>query len=1051
MKRLSSQRAQRGFTLAEILVTTAIFAVIMIAALAVYDQSNKVFKSSSESADLQQSTRIGFDKLVADLRMAGFDYSRGGTPTRTGEYQQPDEQIEYAGVSAIAFRGNFDYNTDSAHGNGLEYDEGYTPKTPQGKDIFPFVTTGNDEIVIYALRSVDTTKNTNSISFYADVSRPRKAYPGGAAETLVTVGPGTCASCGIDTTNANPPYTLYRMTVEDVLAGRPGTPVAENIRSLRFSYYTDANGATVLENAVAPVDITTGRNADGSTFSAHTTVNGLDVATGAIGGAGLYDPNLADVTTAANFVDRSQRYLITSVRVDLTGMSANIEPGFTQPGETVAAVKNYRQYQLRALVVPRNLGLTGFPEPSYTPPSPPTITGVCTGHCAAPVICWSAPTAGGPVVKYRIEWDTNSQGSFSNFLDIVDSSARTAIVPDDGAWDPTKQWFFHILAVNDNGASQASDPVLIQPINRTQPGPPTAFRATFATSPHSTTPANTDYAIGLTFKSATTNNPAVANSVCVGTCSMDARTIPIGETIHYRIYRGTTDTFDPHATPAQGVKVADFNGTPGGNPNTDLAWLDSPATSAFPPGTCVSYYYRIESVDRCALYPAGGNAAGSTSVSAITPDPAAGSAAQVIGKAFDAGSGIQAAKPGYLKVDTTVSNCPLAVNSLCTIALQWPAVTSDSAGSAIGVDKYRIKRQRKIITDTGYSDDTTFGTAGVFDKSGYSQLGTGLMTFTDTTAPALDSNGQPYYYQYTVTANDCRPGIESDPAKFPSLCTVNPVIVQAGASNYANGASGGDTPGTAWTFNYGDTIKVSPPDATFTITKVVFDVLAWPSLASVDSATVNGPITAANPAAYSWTDRSDNQIYYVKITVTSSTNCTEMHVKYVQDQQAAACAFTNRAGPVPSETTAGSTSTGSGTMTITNAGSDPIVFAGKPISITFIDPDGLHADIRLTQIVWSTGVFSSTDSVGSFNSNPPTALAPGTYTRSVPANMPNIAAGGTFSVTFRWQYAKRDAPIARTPLTKFCINYTIASEPGVTKKCNAVGQSGTTLNPTSCD
>src|SRR5712691_7403728 len=126
MTRRNVSRFQRGFTLAEILVTTAIFAIIMIAALTVYDRSNKVFRSGTEAADLQQSTRIGFDKLVSDLRMAGFDYNRGGDPTGAGQYPQPDEQIEYAGPTAIAFRANFNYNTTASQGNGLEPD--YTPK-----------------------------------------------------------------------------------------------------------------------------------------------------------------------------------------------------------------------------------------------------------------------------------------------------------------------------------------------------------------------------------------------------------------------------------------------------------------------------------------------------------------------------------------------------------------------------------------------------------------------------------------------------------------------------------------------------------------------------------------------------------------------------------------------------------------------------------------------------------------------------------------------------------------------------------------------------------
>src|SRR5882757_9261457 len=176
----NARHTERGFTLAEIMVTTAIFAIIMIAALTVYDRSNKVFRSGTESADLQQSTRIGFDKLVADLRMAGFDYNRGGNPTGNGQFPQPDEQIEYAGSTAVVFRANFNYNTASSTGNGLE--PAYTPVDPAtSSPIFPFVTTSNDEIVAYVLRSADNTKNTGSISFYVDSSKPRKAYPGGAA------------------------------------------------------------------------------------------------------------------------------------------------------------------------------------------------------------------------------------------------------------------------------------------------------------------------------------------------------------------------------------------------------------------------------------------------------------------------------------------------------------------------------------------------------------------------------------------------------------------------------------------------------------------------------------------------------------------------------------------------------------------------------------------------------------------------------------------------------------------------------------------------------
>ena len=71
---------QRGFTLMEILVAMAIFTTVFIVALLLYDQSNRVFQKTNESAEMQQNTRVAFDKLVQDLRMAGFDYKRAGTP-----------------------------------------------------------------------------------------------------------------------------------------------------------------------------------------------------------------------------------------------------------------------------------------------------------------------------------------------------------------------------------------------------------------------------------------------------------------------------------------------------------------------------------------------------------------------------------------------------------------------------------------------------------------------------------------------------------------------------------------------------------------------------------------------------------------------------------------------------------------------------------------------------------------------------------------------------------------------------------------------------------
>ena len=104
---LKHQR-MRGYSVAEIIVATAIFAVIMVAALLIYDRSNQVFKQSVEAGDLQQNVRIGFEKMVADIRMTGYDFDRDGIPSGDNVYQQPDEQVEYADHAALVIRGNFD-------------------------------------------------------------------------------------------------------------------------------------------------------------------------------------------------------------------------------------------------------------------------------------------------------------------------------------------------------------------------------------------------------------------------------------------------------------------------------------------------------------------------------------------------------------------------------------------------------------------------------------------------------------------------------------------------------------------------------------------------------------------------------------------------------------------------------------------------------------------------------------------------------------------------------------------------------------------------------
>src|SRR2546423_12826935 len=83
-----SSRGQRGFSLAEIMVASAITIMVIVGILMLDDRANKVFKTGNEAAELQQNVRVAYDRMVADIRMAGFDYMRGG-PLLPGQSAAP--------------------------------------------------------------------------------------------------------------------------------------------------------------------------------------------------------------------------------------------------------------------------------------------------------------------------------------------------------------------------------------------------------------------------------------------------------------------------------------------------------------------------------------------------------------------------------------------------------------------------------------------------------------------------------------------------------------------------------------------------------------------------------------------------------------------------------------------------------------------------------------------------------------------------------------------------------------------------------------------------
>jgi type II secretory pathway pseudopilin PulG len=80
------RRDARGVTLAELVVTLGLFAIVMIGVIGTWGKSQEAYFIGSESAEVQQNVRAAIDFMVRELRSAGrdasvcaFDYTTGTT------------------------------------------------------------------------------------------------------------------------------------------------------------------------------------------------------------------------------------------------------------------------------------------------------------------------------------------------------------------------------------------------------------------------------------------------------------------------------------------------------------------------------------------------------------------------------------------------------------------------------------------------------------------------------------------------------------------------------------------------------------------------------------------------------------------------------------------------------------------------------------------------------------------------------------------------------------------------------------------------------------
>jgi prepilin-type N-terminal cleavage/methylation domain-containing protein len=997
----SNRHGQRGMSLVEVLVALAIFVVIIVAALLLYDRSNRVFKTGVESADMQQNTRVAFDKIAADLRMAGFDYDRDGVPSGAiggvNLYQQPDEQIEHAGVSSITIRANFDHETDGPD-NGRE-----TAQEATSGGHFPVVTTGNDEIVTYALESADASKNTGTIRFYADVP-DRRAYPGagGRTENLVTI-------TGVDLTNNNPPYTLFRYT----LAPDTGaitvvrTPLANNIRSLRFEYFEDPGATRPLTNlATTPVVV----------------AEAIDSV-----GVGQFDPN-----SPAAVPIRNIRAKIQSVRMTLTGMNESPDAAFRDIAETSPVAvygfgptinsANFRKHRLQTVIVPRNYQKSGMKEQETASPGAPVITKVCIGYCGIAYLEWDSPeinaTQGSPE-DYQILYGTSSTTATQIGATLGLTNSGYITIPPSGL---NQTYYFAVNAVNSYGSTPSAVEGPFSLKNATKPAAPdmTAWDATgnaggFKISGGGgTQPAAEPNQIVLEWTASPTNASGAIS------CPFGGGSGPpndVREIAGFNIWRNAgspnfnVDPMDPGvvqvASIGSGIQVDPISGR--------ATFVDTTAAN------CIDYYYKIQQIERCP------NADQNT-----TGDPATNESAVSVAIMGRAESTTKPNGPSDLIIVSANSSCGTAAPFDCTqIELSWPKVDQDITNNPVTIAEYEITRRKYNAANTVVASDLEPVTAANAVSWGDN------IVWRDTNLTKLQRTDPLEKFEYEVRAKGLCPGTDlSDPSPsriYPCSFVATPITVNVSDRFEGTGLSAGDP----W--------LVTSGSATVTVTTGV-------TVAKI-RAIVNpgnlllGEATNTASAAFPWPIGLSPQTYSVSISAEDFTGCVGNAVRYLEEYAFNCClvpvtidsSIRNLDGP-----------SGEERFRLINICNQPLRLtgSGEGVQITW-ERDALTGqggsdklDIRYFPTAPGqnppTGAKSVNDNEGTITYQPE-----GTQLTHVPVDVSGI--GDDYWVRFK--YSKSFSPTL-APTENLCIKYRVNGT-GNLRQCRIFPAPSTTLD--SCN
>lgn len=420
--RFFRRTAARGFSLIEVLVSSAIFLLIMVAVYTVYQRAQESHKLGVNQADLIQSTRFGFDEMATRIRAAGFEFDLDGFTQ--GSAQQSDESIEYMGDTAIIVRANYDFASEALRGREPLYED--EPDDGNMK----VVTIGNDEILGFALGKDEGHPNppTEILQAWFDLDAPRDGIITSdgelEGEDLVEI-PNVAL-----TDLSDPPYTLYQFTWGDPDAGGAAPlirrPLVDNIIDLRFEYFDE--------------------------------------------GGNLIDPNFGAPSPAneddADAQERSDRARVRKVKIFLRGMTPDPDLRYNDPDDTDPVTRKHRKFELSQEVHTFNVGRRGKKDENLDPPERVQDVQLCSGQCGMVRVDWKPGPPEDRIADHLVILAECDGGSGPNY----DDPLASFLVVSDLDLTVTPEREYAVFDVEDNAALVEGTEVCARVIARDQGG-----------------------------------------------------------------------------------------------------------------------------------------------------------------------------------------------------------------------------------------------------------------------------------------------------------------------------------------------------------------------------------------------------------------------------------------------------------------------------------------------------------------------------------------------------------------------------------------------------